>query len=71
MSWILRCVSAGKWLPLRAADAWLRARKPGQVFHGFRVYLHGKRGFQQQFGALLPHAGARKTGGHTTILWHM
>ncbi|BDA40561.1 hypothetical protein COCOBI_01-2140 [Coccomyxa sp. Obi] len=56
-SFLERCVSAGKWLPLRAADAWLPAREPRLVFHGFRVCLHGERGFVQQFGALLPHAG--------------
>lgn len=56
-----RCVRAGKWLPLRAADAWVPARAPCKVFQDYRIYLDGPATFRQQFGALLPHAGMLAT----------
>ncbi len=52
-----RCVRAGEWLSLRAADAWRPAKPPCKVFQGYRVYLDGPDTFRQQFGAILPHAG--------------
>lgn len=52
-----RCVNSGKYVPLRAADAWFLGGKESHIFQGFRVHLYGTPAFKEQFAALLLHAG--------------
>jgi hypothetical protein len=60
-AWAEACATAGAMPPAAAAPhAWLpRRRGLARPLAGLRVHLAGAEAFRAQYGALLPHAGAR------------
>ncbi len=60
-AWAEACAAAGAAPPAAVpAHAWLpRQRGLARPLAGLRVHLAGAEPFRAQYGALLPHAGAR------------